>query len=168
MFKYILILFTTVTFSQDWSLTQNESVEPGDVLVFDNVHLNGFTIDCKNGSSLSIDLLFGSGSIVAFNENNGQNKPSLSICSYDCAVTPIIASTFGNQSIPEYCDGTLNVIEFGSVLIVADAPYVIYDLLGRVLKIGVTNSDMFIGLPKNEVVFVKVNDILKKYVIKAY
>ena len=112
--KYLLIFLLLPIFgiSQDWSLTQDEILQPQTTVSYENVYLNGYTIEMKNGSSLSITNLYGGGSIVAFNSNNGQFKPALSICSYDCNVTPIDFDTFGNQSIPLYCDSTLNVSNF--------------------------------------------------------
>ena len=49
--KYLLILFTTFTFSQqDWNLTQNEILQPQTTVSYENVYLNGYTIEMKNGS----------------------------------------------------------------------------------------------------------------------
>ena len=113
MIKYILLLLPIFGMSQDWSLTQNEILQPNTTVSYENVYLNGHNIEMKNGSSLSITIrLHGSGSIVAFNDNNGQFKPALSICSYDCNVTPIDFDSFGNQSIPLSCDDTLDVSNF--------------------------------------------------------
>lgn len=113
MKNILLILFIIPIFgiSQDWNLNQNEIIEPQTTLVYDNVYLNDYTIEMKNGSSLSIVDLYGSGSIVAFNDNNGQAKPALAICSYTCDVN-IDSSQFGNQSIPIDCNSTLTVNEF--------------------------------------------------------
>ena len=45
-------------------------------------------------------------------------------------------------------------------------PFVVYNILGKPIKEGITSNTMFHGLPKHQLLFVKINDTYKKIIIE--
>lgn len=137
-----------ITIGQNCSNSQEQEqfITNGDV------NLNGFTVDLRN-SLLSVN-----GNING--EGNIQGCGNSKVCKTGSIQNNPI---FTNVEILDNCP-TLSVPEYDFEKYGFN--YEVYDLLGRLLQKGVTNSNTFHYLPSNVVVILKVDGFQPKKLIK--
>ena len=108
---------------------------------YHQIHLNGYNLYLLSDSSLFVCYVFGSGAILA-DYMDPNDKAGLSICGYDCSLTPIQLEDFKIWSVAESCDQVLSLTEFSQDFLIRNARIKVYDLTGRLImdqKYGACN-----------------------------
>lgn len=136
-------LISTAPYSE--SHTNNCNIISGNITINGDLNLNGFILYVKQGTNLSITgFLNGSGEIRLC--SNG-NSSSVSIC-----------SSGGIQNNPNLNNISCSSLSSPTFNIQKDLGYIytVFDVLGKEVARGVSNTQMYQDLPKNTFLVVRV------------
>lgn len=116
----------------------------GEITINGDLNLNGYTLYLKQGTTLKVNgNLNGGGQIKSCNSGNNNN---ISVCVTGATQnSPNLNGLSCNLSLPSF---DINK-DFNHY-------FQIYNLLGQKLKEGMTNLEMYNGLPKGEVLLVNI------------
>jgi hypothetical protein len=158
--KQILLLLISVTgFSQSMSLTENVTIGQNcgngpvtDYPIPGDLNLNGFTLTLRNVNLQISGNLNGSGQIVRCGNYDHSN-----VC-----VTGVIQN---GVVLGDLTCSTLSTDEFVLTTSNYGLKYTIYSVTGERVARGFTNEDMFLNMPVNTVLILKVEGFLAKKLI---
>lgn len=137
--------------------TNNCNIINGDISVNGDLNLNGFILFLKQNTYLNVTgNINGPGQIISCNNGNGNS--SISVC------------TSGSiQNNPNLNNIGCSSLDTQTFVFSRDLGYnyVIYNELTQVIGSGVTNLNMYYDLPKNQILFLKVEGF-KGFGFKMY
>lgn len=150
---FLILLFSAIANSQNLSLTGNMSLgqncgqgQPTQTFTYQDVNLNGYTLELRNVNLQITNNLNGAGSIVSC---GNPNQTSSSVC---------ISGNIQNNPNINGLSCTLSTEKFELNQSVYGLKYKVYDAKGILIKTDVVNQFFYSHLPKQTLVIIEVEN----------